>query len=72
MSQLSEALQVDDLAVDRSVVDLKVARVNNKSRGSSDRDGIRVCDTVVNSYELDLECVSKSYPLRGSLPACRW
>ena len=66
MSEFAESLQVDYLAVDRSVVDLKVTRVHDESRGCAKCNGVGVRDGVIYPYELSLECVAKLHPVAVS------
>ena len=55
LTQLAEAGQVDDLAVDGRGVDLEVAGVNDGAHPRVDGEGRRVGDGVVHMEELHLE-----------------
>ena len=50
--ELREAVQVEELAVERCLVDLEVARVNSDARGRVDRHGQAVRHAVRDAQKL--------------------
>ena len=60
LAELTQTLKVDGLAVDRRVVDLEVAGMDDAADGRVDAERVGVCDRVVNSDEFDGECVAEA------------
>ena len=60
LAELAQALKVNCLAVDRRVVDLKVAGMNDAADGRVDAERIGVGDGVVDSDEFNGESIAEA------------